>query len=283
MASIVYTSTRVSGPLWRSMFDWALTYRAVYKQPSDAPHSFDYIVCAHKAINISSVPASFKTVTSDETTFVLMQNGVGNEDPFREAYPKCTIISGVVWVGAIQTSPGVIKHTKSEETEMGLFPNPALSADLEQARLDAFARFLGVGQTRYTIWSNIQVQRWKKVVWNAAWNPITTLAMVDTQTWLQRSEAMTMTKKLMHEVIEVAQKCGVPLEHNLVDEQIERILAMPGIGSSMQTDAKAGRKLELEVILGVPLKRARERGMDVPTLAAVYALTEAVDGRLGSA
>lgn len=265
-------------PQYRSATDT----RAVYKQPSDAPHAFDFIVCAHKAINIASVPAIFEPVTGANTTFVLMQNGVGNEDPFQEAYPKCTIISGVVWVGATQTSPGVIKHMKAEETELGLFPNPALDAGVEQARLDTFTGFLSVGQTTCTIWSNIQIQRWKKVVWNAAWNPITTLTMIDTQTWLARPEAMTMTRKLMHEMIEIALSCNVPLEHGLVDELIERILAMPGIGSSMQTDAKAGRKLELEVILGVPLRRAREHKIDAPTLASIYALTEAVDGRLGS-
>jgi ketopantoate reductase len=97
----------------------------------------------------------------------------------------------------------------------------------------------------------------------------TTLTSVDTQTWLASPEAMEMTKRLMLEVISVAQRCGVPLKNELVDVLMTRILSLPGIFSSMYVDAKEGRSLEIDVIL------------DVPTLATLYALLKAVDGRLG--
>ena len=109
----------------------------------------------------------------------------------------------------------------------------------------------------------------------------TTLTFVDTQTWLASPEAMEMTKRLMLEVISVGQRCGVPLKNELVDVLIARILSLPGIFSSMYVDAKEGRKLEIDVILGFSMKKAKEFGMDVPTLATLYALLKAVDGRLG--
>ena len=109
----------------------------------------------------------------------------------------------------------------------------------------------------------------------------TTLTFVDTQTWLASPEAMEMTKRLMLEVISVGQRCGVPLKNELVDVLIIRILSLPGIFSSMYVDAKEGRNLEIDVILGFPMKKAKEFGMDVPTLATLYALLKAVDGRLG--
>jgi ketopantoate reductase len=90
-----------------------------------------------------------------------------------------------------------------------------------------------------------------------------------------------MTKRLMLEVISVGQRCGVPLEEKLVGVLLERIQALPGIYSSMYVDAKEGRHLEIDVILGYPMKRAKEFGMDVPTLATLYALLKAIDGRLG--
>ena len=110
----------------------------------------------------------------------------------------------------------------------------------------------------------------------------TTLTFVDTQTWLASPEAMEMTKRLMLEVISVGQRCGVPLKNELVDVLIARILSLPGIFSSMYVDAKENRNLEIDVILGFPMRKAKEFGMDVPTLATLYALLKAVDGRLGS-
>lgn len=84
----------------------------------------------------------------------------------------------------------------------------------------------------------------------------------------------------MREVIDVGRACGVKLEYDLIDKLVGKILSMPGIGSSMQTDCNNGRPLEIDVILGVPVKKARELGIETPTLEMVYALVRAVDTRL---
>jgi len=88
-----------------------------------------------------------------------------------------------------------------------------------------------------------------------------------------------MTRRLMREIIDVARRCDVPVAYDLVDTLMGKIKAMPGIYSSMHTDAKAGRPLEVEVIVGYPMKKARELGVDVPMLSAIYAMIMAVNGR----
>jgi 2-dehydropantoate 2-reductase len=186
-----------------------------------------------------------------------------------------------VWVGATQVQPGVIKQIKAENTELGLFPSPDVAPELEQSRLNEFVQLLKNGGTHYSVEDNIQIKRWEKVVWNTAWNPLTALTLVDTQRWLNSSpEAERMTRRLMHEVVEVAQRCGVPLKFELVDTLIDRIQALQGIYSSMYKDVKDGNALEVEVIVGTPMRKAREFQMDVPTLSAVYSLIIAVDQRL---
>ncbi|THZ50820.1 2-dehydropantoate 2-reductase, partial [Aureobasidium pullulans] len=245
---------------------------AVLSCPHKIATTYDYIICAHKAISPGLDPNDFRSVANMDTTFVILQNGVGNEEPFRNAFPYCSIVSCVIWVGATQDSPGVIRHTASEHTDIGLYPNPRLEAEVEETRLEGFAAMLRAGGTPYTISDDIQVKRWEKVVWN------------DTQQWLSSSkESVSVTKRLMREVIGVARRSGVALEYGLVDILMERIQGMPGIESSMQVDAREGRRLEVGVILGTPMRKAREYGMDVPTLATVYALTVAVDMRIKQA
>jgi ketopantoate reductase len=134
------------------------------------------------------------------------------------------------------------------------------------------------GNTKFVVEDNVQIRRWEKVVWNVAWNSITSLTMVDTQTWLHSSpEAVPMTRRLMEEVIAVARKAGVPMRDGLVDELFVRIMGLPGVISSMQKDVKARNPLEIEVILGTPLKKARELGVQIPVLEVVYALVAGVD------
>lgn len=70
---------------------------AVVRTPADANQTYDYVVCAHKAIDQDAAVAQLAPVIDqDRTTIVLIQNGVGNEEPFRKAYPRSTIITCVV-------------------------------------------------------------------------------------------------------------------------------------------------------------------------------------------
>lgn len=69
----------------------------VLKTPAEAGETYDYIVCAHKAIDQdAAVKAIAPAVDPDKTTIVIIQNGVGNEEPFRSEWPKATIITCVV-------------------------------------------------------------------------------------------------------------------------------------------------------------------------------------------
>jgi ketopantoate reductase len=69
----------------------------VLRAPEEAQQTYDYVVCVHKAVNTDAVLKQLVSVIDEEKTVIaLMQNGVGNEDPFRAAFPGCTIISGVV-------------------------------------------------------------------------------------------------------------------------------------------------------------------------------------------
>ena len=229
---------------------------------------------------MQAVAASFRHVTTTSTTFVVLQNGVGNEEPFQQLYPNNTVLSGVIWVHAIQEAPNLVRHTKPEITELGLHRNEQLPLALEQLHLDTFCHLFTSGGTIIHVEQDIQLKRWEKVVWNIAWNPITMLTMVDTQEWLSRPDAVTMTRRLFTEAIEVGRAAGVALEYELVDRLMARIATMPGISASMATDAREGRPLELDVILGVPMRKAKELNVDVPTLSTLFALAEAVHGRL---
>jgi len=215
------------------------------------------------------------------TTFVIIQNGVGNEVPFRSQYPRNTIISCVTWVGASQPQSGLIKHTSAEDMQIGLYHNSTADPTAEEEKLKHFAALLEKGRTIFQVVPDIQTKRWEKVVWNAAWNPLTTLTLVDTKTWLESSDqAYAMTIRLMREMIDIAQRCDVQLTYGLADELMAKVKTMGRIGSSMQQDAKAGRPLEVDVILGHPVQRAREFGLDTPVLDTVFALTTAVHRRI---
>lgn len=76
--------------------DSQISTTTVVKTPAEAGTTFDYVVCAHKAIGQEKVPAILAPAVDEKTTLVIIQNGVGNEEPFRKAFPQTTIITCVV-------------------------------------------------------------------------------------------------------------------------------------------------------------------------------------------
>ncbi|PQE04638.1 2-dehydropantoate 2-reductase protein [Rutstroemia sp. NJR-2017a BBW] len=259
----------------------------VIRSPTEAPSEpYDYVVCSHKAINQATVASSLAPIISPSTTLVIIQNGVGNESPFHAQFPNTTILSCVAWTGGIQSPPGVVHHTNSENLQIGIFLNVNLSIVVENQRLVEFTDLLEKGGTPHEILSpeELQEKRWEKCIWNCAWNCLTTLTRVHTHEWLESSpEAVIMTRRLMEEVSEVARRDGVKVREDLVESLFKRIMGMPSIGTSMLTDARCGRRLELDVILGTPVRRGRELGVKMEVAEVVYTLLVALDKGLESA
>jgi 2-dehydropantoate 2-reductase len=81
---------------------------------------------------------------------------------------------------------------------------------------------------------------------------------------------------VMNEVLETAPKVlGRPLPDKLASaEQILKSTRKNDSGSkpSMLLDWEQGKRMELEVILGNPVRLAREKGLEMPRLQALYAL-----------
>jgi 2-dehydropantoate 2-reductase len=87
---------------------------------------------------------------------------------------------------------------------------------------------------------------------------------------------VTFLLGVMNEVLQTAPKVlGQPLPKNLATaEQILKSTRKNDSGSkpSMLLDWEQGKRMELEVILGNPVRIAREKGFEMPRLQALYAL-----------
>lgn len=62
-----------------------------------------------------------------------------------------------------------------------------------------------------------------------------------------------------------------------------QVLYLPPITSSMQVDIREGRMLETDAIFGVVIRKAREKGVAVPTLQVVNALLMGINARIAAA
>jgi len=104
---------------------------------------------------------------TETTSIVLLQNGVGAEEPLHESFPANTIISAVVWTGAKVLAQGHVEQFNREALTIGVDWNEKLGKgnEEEQKRLDRLVKVLKAGGGECNVVDDIQSERWVKVIW----------------------------------------------------------------------------------------------------------------------
>ncbi|APA06393.1 hypothetical protein SS1G_12951 [Sclerotinia sclerotiorum 1980 UF-70] len=263
-----------------------------FSNPQEARKSdkyWDFIVVSTKALpdvcDDSKILEGL--VKTGHTSVVLIQNGLGVEEPYSKRFPECTILSAVTIVSAEQSSPGIIKHNRWTRISIGPYlPGVTESTKLNDEekiavnRNSTFVKLLQAGgisdAQEYSHWK-LQMVRWHKIAINASMNPSAVLSAGSTNNEMSLDpELYIHLKGVMDEVLETAPKIlGTKLpEEFATSEQLLKSTQKNTSGSkpSMLLDWEQGKTMELEVIMGNPIRIARSHGLEMPRLQTLYAL-----------
>jgi 2-dehydropantoate 2-reductase len=242
---------------------------------------YDYIVVCSKAIP-STVPKLIApVVTFGKTAIVLVQNGVGIEEEYRVAFPENPIVSAVVYLPATQRPAGVIKHGEIAKLEVGSYPSSAQNGPAE-----AFVRLVQAAGGTAEFYDDVQPKRWVKLLVNASWNPICALTLSkDTDVLGSCSEAADVLLAVMIEIRNIAEAYGYQITKEEVDFQLGRAQARipknAGIEPSMLQDVQSGRRIEVEAIVGNPVRLGKEKCIRCDRLEMLYVLAKTLDLHIG--
>lgn len=262
--------------------------------PSQAPKDgWDYIVVTTKALPDRSDDAELiASLVSPRSCIVLIQNGFGVEEPYRKRFPHNPIVSAVTIVSAEQIKQGVIRQNRWTRISLGPFGSGAdgsmtnVDADadgvvkLGRERMEELARWWtdhgGIRDVETHTELELQTIRWHKLCINAAFNPTAVLSGGrGNADQLTDPELREHILGIMNEIWNAApQVLGKPLPASVAEP--ERLIRSnernTGAKPSMLLDWEAGRPMELEVILGNPVRIARKHGVEMPRLQSLYAL-----------
>ncbi|KAH8601708.1 2-dehydropantoate 2-reductase [Bisporella sp. PMI_857] len=253
--------------------------RSINEAVALSPVPFDYIlVCSKVVPSDPSTAELIKPAISETTSIVLVQNGIAIEEPFAKLFPNNPLLSTVVYLPATQTAPGVIQHRDIAHLHIGTYPSNASSIAKDAAA--AFAAMITAGNGTTELHEDVQLERWSKVIMNAAWNPVCALSRSRDRSFLDSSpDAEDFIRDVMLEVVSVANASGFT---SLNAETVERQLGMAarrqiGVEPSMMADASAGRNMEVDAIVGNVIKLGKEHKVSTPLLRTLYALVNALD------
>ena len=244
--------------------DAIFTPHAVYSDVQEAKPA-DIMIISSKTIGTPQLIRDTQSVITDQTkAILLLQNGIHIEQAWQVAFPTVTLISGLAFVCCFRLSPLHICHQDYGRLMIGDYPSgispvtKLLTQSWHQTGVPVIAS------------DKVPYARWKKLLWNAAFNPLSVIKQQTTQELLSTADGETLSRVIMREVQQLADADGYTLTDADIERNITDTRKMTPYKTSMLLDYENKRPLETESILGNALRFATEKGISVPKIEALY-------------
>ncbi len=238
----------------------------------------DWVICALKATAIEEAAELIAPCVGRGTRIVALMNGLGNEQRLAARFESWRIFGAMAFVCINRGAPGVIHHLEYGRVSVGHLDDDAAACE----ELAGLLRGAGI---ETVVAPNLRFARWEKLCWNVPFNGLSVAGGgIGTQTVLRDRELRSLAEETMREVVRAGnadlEAAGSPArldEESVVERMFAQTESMGDYRTSMVIDYVLGRPLEVEAILGNPVRRARELGVTVPRMAALYALVRHAD------
>jgi 2-dehydropantoate 2-reductase len=227
----------------------------------------DLVVFCTKTYSIDEAARQIKPLVGAETSVLPLQNGIDAAERIGGVAGMKHLLGGVTWISSAVEAPGAIKQISQFRR--------VVTGELDgqvTARVQAvYKAFEETGITA-ELSENILKVLWTKFVFISTASSLGSLTRLPIGEYRSVPETRAMMTGLMQEVEAVARAQGVELDADVVQKSLAFIdNAAPHIKPSMQLDVEAGRRSELEAMIGVIGRKGRQLGVPTPVADMVYA------------
>jgi 2-dehydropantoate 2-reductase len=205
------------------------------------------------------------------------QNGMGHVEKISAYIPVSRIYLAVTTEGARKRSDREVDHTGAGVTRIGPAFDEGEGVFAEMEIL--LEKMLNQAGFQTILSKHMDEAVWRKLLINAAINPLTALLGVKNGELLRNGHAAQLMRRIADEGAEVARASGLTLAEDLW-EQIADVCARTADNhSSMLQDLMDGRVTEIDWITGAILERAGKLGVPVPANETLYLLVKALESQ----
>jgi 2-dehydropantoate 2-reductase len=238
---------------------------------------FDYILVTTK--NIPDVSPTVEeiiapAVTPGKTAIVLSQNGINIEKPLIARFPTNPIISSVAYTGATETALVKIYNGDNDCQKIGAYKSPEIpAAEAEEAAKRYVDIYNTVGKLDVIYEPDVAKVRWRKIAYNGSMNPVASILRMDTPRMRMSQHIIDdLVLPIMLEIRAIAEASGIILQADLVDAVMHQDPNDTAFKPSMCQDYEKGNLMEIENLIGEPLREAQRLNVPAPTLELIYAI-----------
>ncbi|TXT54044.1 MAG: 2-dehydropantoate 2-reductase [Promethearchaeota archaeon] len=231
-------------------------------------HNFDFLFLTTKAYDIEQSIKDYKMIIEKCKFFVLLQNGLGNEETARNYISDHKIIRALTTDGAFLKRPGLVIHTGEGLTQIGFpFSQSRVndSKDYYKKWLYRLKEILLDSGFKTKQVDEIQTKCWEKIFVNIGINAFGALTRLENGKLLEIKNLKELMHKAIKEAYEIAKRKNVPLEKKDYTEAAYQVAQHTyNNKNSMLQDILQKKKTEIDYINGKIVEYAREMGKKVP-------------------
>jgi 2-dehydropantoate 2-reductase len=248
--------------------DFSLPGVHACREPGELPPC-DFVLVCLKATQNHLLPSLLPPTGA----VVLLQNGLGAEEELARHIGPERILAGLAFLCSNKIGPGHIKHLAYGAVLFAEFAG-GLSDRLRQLGADFERAGIPV-----TLEADLGSARWHKLVWNIPFNGLSVVLNADTAEMISHPATRALAEALMREVAAAAAACGHPINESFIQKMLADTAKLKTYRTSMQLDHAAGRPMEVEAILGNPLRAAQAAGAASPRIETLYHQLKFLDSR----
>lgn len=248
--------------------DFVLSQVQAYQDVAAMPPC-DVVIVALKATQNDVLADLLPAVLKEDGVVVLLQNGLNGEPHVAQIVGSDRIIGGLCFICSNKVGPGHIRHLDYKAIALGEYAEDYEPKGITE-RLEAIAQDFEQAGIPIQLASDLMQARWRKLLWNIPFNGLSVVLDAFTDAMIRHPAILTLVEDLMWEVVAIATAYGRVLTAADIEAMIRETEAMQPYRTSMKIDYDEKRPLELEAIVGIPLRMAQANGIQTPKLAMLY-------------
>jgi 2-dehydropantoate 2-reductase len=236
-----------------------------------SPHEMkpaDLVVVSLKALPDLDPFPLVTPVLKKTGVILLLQNGINQEERYAAYFSK-TALRPVILGGLAFTCINRIDAAHIEHIDYGMVKIGALKKEENRTAKQAAILFQNAGiQCEYV--PDLRRARYEKLLWNAAYNTLSVLLQASTDLIVSNHSTASLSLRIMREIRAIAAAENIRLSEATLRDMLDRTRRMRPYKTSMLLDFEAGRPMEIDVILGEPIRMACRRKIEVPHLQMAF-------------
>ncbi len=227
----------------------------------------DLVLVCTKTYSMESVLPELSQLINPGTTLISLQNGIEAAAQLGATVGLQHVLGGATWLSSEIYSAGVIRQVSQfRRVVIGEL------AGVITPRARAIAEVFSPTGVTIEISDSISKIIWTKFVFIAAISGIGGLVRLAIGDYRHVPETRSLLSGLMREVELLARHEGINLDPDVVERALEFIdQSAPQIKPSMQKDVENGKLFELDALIGVIGRKAREHNIPTPIADMVHA------------